>query len=164
MPSQSSRFVSLSHFSTLHVCYLYLGLILLLVAPSWWRSAIKAHPERWVAVIHSLAEQTSVKDNTVPNISRGWLEYFRLPSYCPRHFFLLSNLYFGFNLQWKRKWNSVLSPTWQCLTNCFLSKKRRFLERSSKSGKLIWHRSAALAVVLLSLVCINRHHYCEQLF
>lgn len=51
--------------------YLYPGLILLLVAPSRWRSAIKAHPERWVAVIHSLAEQTLAKDNTVPNVSRG---------------------------------------------------------------------------------------------
>lgn len=93
--SQPFLFFFFFFFSTVQCHHHFLGLVLLL--PRGDNHPIEAQPERWVAVIQALAEQTSLKGSTVPNISWGWSEYLRLPSYCPRHFFpkfffLLENL------------------------------------------------------------------------
>lgn len=142
-------FVSLSHL------YLFLHLHSSVslsrsgfVAPSWWRPTIKAQPERCVAVIHAFAEQTSLKGSTVPNISLGWSEYFRLPSYCPRHFFSPNffssseELVFCFNLQ--RRGHKIQRSiqhgiTWQILP-------KRESQTNKKINKLISHGLLLVAV------------------
>ena len=53
---------SLVSFSTLQRHHPCLGRVF--VAPSWWQPTIEAEPERWVAVIHASAEQTSLKGRT----------------------------------------------------------------------------------------------------
>lgn len=128
------------------------------VAPSWWRLTIKAQPERCVAVIHAFAEQTSLKGSTVPNISLGWSEYFRLPSYCPRHFifpqvfFSSEELVFCFNLQ--RRGHKIQrsiqhSITWQILP------KRESQTNKQKINKLNSHGLLLVAVPLLGTTRSN---------
>lgn len=143
-------------FSQTHVFFLLHSSVLSslswsgFVAPSWWQPTIEAQPERWVAVIHTLAEQTSLKGSTVPNISWGWSEYFRLPSYCPRHFFpkffSSGELVFGFNLQ---QIGSEIQHSLRLGSTLQIpSFPKRIL--NNKSMSLICHRSAAPAARALA--------------